>query len=1514
MDFMDITDDNINYKYLKYSDKILRSVRDDISGGYGTYTQHLTNTKIIKLKRIYGINGDLTNTNVCFLLNFPTTNYYNITTSTLSSFNQIIKNFDSTAIISTFNTNNQKQVETNINIYFVISWDINDTNALTKANSLINHLSTIISSIASNLTSPLNNVQIDNSVIPLSIISNALPTINYITTTYTSSSNSTAITVYTIGLYDHIAIKTDNQDDSCYIRLRNVNQRSTTLSNINPSINIIIVTLFSPSYTQLYQYIQLPSTYLQQTQGANGDVYNTVLNSYLTLNMTSSSFTIANQNDFILTMNNATKGYTTLLGITSGSTIINYNVIFDVTTSVTSINNVVTQLSNPSSVQNIISNSSTLSTVTAIPTPNKPIVVNTNAITTQPVILSVSYNGITQIITFKTIGTYNKIAYQIPSATSFLTTTSKSISAPSGISTHINAKLEDVNGNDLTTVITFFIDTLPPTITLIGNSIIYLKIGNLPFTDPGVVVTDLSGETITPIITGSVNVNTLGTYVITYTATDISNNTSTATRTIKVINPPTITLNGNNPYYIAIRSTYIEPNATAVDYFGTTVTVTYTPTTVNTTNLTSIIITYTATDTFGFTTIATRTVNVINPPTITLNGNASISILQGSTYTEQSVTITDISGLTIVPVITGSVNINVVGTYVLTYTATNIYNISSSITRTIIVTSSGIYKNVGYALFSGSSGSGIDLINNTGSVTITGPTLTVSKYMTPSGFIFVFAGRLWNTVGRNDGNMVLLNTSSTGTNGSNLQYSFGTERPSNWTDMRFDNIRGGIRYNYENNPLYFMFILNTSNNTIYLTASGTKSFSQGGQTFSTSNYGAGTLNQCNIGSNFITGALTDIVISNANMVWTDAFPNNTITFAGSNSFNSSNNTYIDLLNNTGTITMTETNINPNLYMNTLGFIFTFSAMVNLNTIDNGRFLRVGGNISGETIFYIRSNCLVINNSNDFYNSNCSLTTGINTYIMFKVNNFTKQYYFATSTNIINPQQQQTYTYPNLWTVEPRNIFFQLGASGNQSLNGSMTNITISDQDLNWADVYPSGNTKYFSGYNNFCKYDSIDLLNNIGTIVMTTPVINPSVYLNTTSYIYTFAAQLNINSLTANSSNIYVIHTLSSSNSDIITFGINNNGYLFINYNGNINTANSTYLNNINRSYYVIFKIYYSTNQCYFSQSYSINGSYQQETQTLTASIPYLSRNRLFQIGGGVNTFIGSITNITISDQDLPYYLIFPQYNTPPTISLNGNNPIFVAINGTYTELGATANGNGESFPTLSTTTSGTVNTSVNGSYTITYTATDSYGVSSTANRIVIVDTVNTIRRVGSTLFDTTHWIGIGNGAPIVMPEGSISLAAYMIPTNYIYTFAAMINITTIPDTNKQVIHNIGGALPNIYQLCLLSGSNMLVATNPSGTNTSTCPINLNTNTYIVFKVYNNSNTCYFATSTNINTPQYQCTQTINGSWVQSTSGFGAQFGCSSTAFSGIDGMTGSIVNIVLSDQDLPWNIIFPQM
>ena len=81
-------------------------------------------------------------------------------------------------------------------------------------------------------------------------------------------------------------------------------------------------------------------------------------------------------------------------------------------------------------------------------------------------------------------------------------------------------------------------DTVFPVITILGDNPASVELGST-YTDAG--ATSDGGETVSS--SGSVDTNTVGTYTITYSATDAAGNTSTATRTVNVVDttPPVIT-------------------------------------------------------------------------------------------------------------------------------------------------------------------------------------------------------------------------------------------------------------------------------------------------------------------------------------------------------------------------------------------------------------------------------------------------------------------------------------------------------------------------------------------------------------------------------------------------------------------------------------------------------------------------------------------------------------------------------------------------------------------------------------------------------------------------------------------------------------------------------------------------------------------------------------------------------------------------------------------------------------
>ena len=129
--------------------------------------------------------------------------------------------------------------------------------------------------------------------------------------------------------------------------------------------------------------------------------------------------------------------------------------------------------------------------------------------------------------------------------------------------------------------------------------------------------------------------------------------TSSVSLTVEDTLPPTITLNGINPYYLELGSSYVEPGATAYDLCAGTVAVAISGT-VNTSAVSTNTVTYTANDGNGNTNTATRTVIVRDtmPPTIlwsftnlVLAANSNCEAIMPNVTGTNYILATDVSGL-----------------------------------------------------------------------------------------------------------------------------------------------------------------------------------------------------------------------------------------------------------------------------------------------------------------------------------------------------------------------------------------------------------------------------------------------------------------------------------------------------------------------------------------------------------------------------------------------------------------------------------------------------------------------------------------------------------------------------------------------------------------------------------------------------------------------------------------------------------------------------------------------------
>ena len=118
----------------------------------------------------------------------------------------------------------------------------------------------------------------------------------------------------------------------------------------------------------------------------------------------------------------------------------------------------------------------------------------------------------------------------------------------------------DNSGNQATATRTVnVVDTTAPVITLVGDSQVNLEVGST-YTDAGATASDNYDGDISSqiVVVNNVDVNTLGSYTVTYSVSDSSSNAASAvTRTVNVVDQtaPTITILGDNPVTIEAGST-----------------------------------------------------------------------------------------------------------------------------------------------------------------------------------------------------------------------------------------------------------------------------------------------------------------------------------------------------------------------------------------------------------------------------------------------------------------------------------------------------------------------------------------------------------------------------------------------------------------------------------------------------------------------------------------------------------------------------------------------------------------------------------------------------------------------------------------------------------------------------------------------------------------------------------------------------------------------------------------------
>ena len=193
-----------------------------------------------------------------------------------------------------------------------------------------------------------------------------------------------------------------------------------------------------------------------------------------------------------------------------------------------------------------------------------------------------------------------------------------------------------------------------------------------------------------------VDTSTLGTYTLTYSATDSSGNQADPIyRTVEVIDTtlPVINIIGSSVMNVeASQSQFDEPGFTASDsYEGNITPSVVTSGVVDMQTLGTYILRYNVSDSSGNAAVEkTRTVTVDDntSPLITIQGNETMNVELGSTFIDPGVSAFDnLDGdLTNSIIIEGSVDTFVAGVYTITYKVVDSQgNVAQQVTRTVIV-------------------------------------------------------------------------------------------------------------------------------------------------------------------------------------------------------------------------------------------------------------------------------------------------------------------------------------------------------------------------------------------------------------------------------------------------------------------------------------------------------------------------------------------------------------------------------------------------------------------------------------------------------------------------------------------------------------------------------------------------------------------------------------------------------------------------------------------------------------
>ena len=1164
---------------------------------------------------------------------------------------------------------------------------------------------------------------------------------------------------------------------------------------------------------------------------------------------------------------------------------------------------------------------------------------------------TINLNGLTLLNLFMNMDTYTELGYiydyYIRSNSLELSTTGIVDTSTVGTYIIVYSIIDSLNN------ITFAKRTINvikynilPIITLNGSSTMYLNL-YLTFNDPGVTITNNINQIITPIIVGNVNTSQLGSYTLTYIATDMYDNSASVSRVVNIINDlplitydvtkgflgPLISSNINNtdwtmecwvyqtirnsfsiifdfrfinPYYSNYTlMTYIQNNGSiaifnneylqsATSQTNNTITLNKwthiawmrknnniygfingigeliatnpswinnlyplnsitlcVDTNYNTNNQMStfkyignisqpLIITTSKYDITGFTPqwnlrpsnmsnvlywldngidnysyqslTLNKTVNtnsITNPllPIITLSGNNPFYLSINNTFTDPGATATSyLTGSAISYTTTGTVDITTLGTYNITYTATDA-NGTSTITRTVYIintqNTTNIYYNTTNGYFTSANNITISSSNN--------------KY-TFEVWVYLNSGSLRNIV-----------FDSRGSGYSSNIFVFGIFNNYTSSSTAFNQMTGSTQIQF-NKWTHIAWVINYPDVKVYVNGKLDISYTSD-LTYIVSNL---IIANNSDGNALFRGYIYNASIHKSIKYTTNFTPaspikitTDTIFYLGNDYKNSITNTILPTF---GTIT---TDIIPTIqyYSNDM-FNITLNGNTNTSILIYSTYTELG--VTAKDIF---GNVLTYTTSGTV-NTNQAGTYTI-TYI---VNNIYGTFTATRNVSVFlssNNLPLNIFLWLDSTNIPINNIIYSSGTIISNLIDNSGNNITFTNLTGNPKITNNIINNKPVFDFTNGGSLRS----NNVGnskdlTIAV---IVKFSSSINSWGVVWGHFQDYGPNSSTGHDRDICI-----RNNSGYMVLHLCNYGTSDNNFNMN-NLYNNSYLmlgtaTNATQGYWQMINLNTGVSN---SISFTVSSTLQLgDFPIFLGSSEYINNNELAQCYIGECIYWKRVLTNTEQNDTILYLLSkwstlttynnqsVPIYNNTqtniqtnnsikPTLTLIGPSIIYLQLNDTYNELGITGK---DVFNTnISTyTTSGSVNTTSIGQYILTYTATDTYGVSNSITR-----TINIIQDVPIFSYNITN----GFLGPL--------LNNYNILNNNNWTIEAWINQSYIyPSSNYVVLFDFRSYpyVANNFMAIILSTDNKLGILSYTGqTFYSTITITLNQWTHVVW-------------------------------------------------------------------------------